>query len=107
MGDPRREAAAERAAQIRVLFDQGMTDAEIAAQIGTDRDTVRATRVRQGWLLPPDEVKRRRQAAVLATAATLKGRTGPGDGRVRPAPDVSHIYRGRRYDQGVVGDGGC
>ena len=100
----RRSAAADRAARIKELFDQGLDDAAIAAAVGTDRDTVRATRSRMGWLLDPAEVKRRRQEAAKATSETLMAGSISGD-YVKPAPDVSHLYRGRRYDAapGVAG----
>lgn len=98
MGDPRREAAAERAAQIKALFDQGLDDAHIAAEIGTNKDTVRATRSRLKLALPADEVLRRRQQAARSAGETLRSGAFPSD-RVRPAPDVSHLYRGRRYDR--------
>ena len=97
MGDPRREAAAKRADQITTLFQRGLTDAEIAAEIGTDRCKVRAYRSRLGLRVQPAEVTRRKSEAAKRGHAEFRGCVEPD--RPLRAPDVSHLYQGRRYDR--------
>ena len=100
----RGRASAERAARVRAMFEQGLNDAEIAAALGTDKDTIRTTRSRLKLAMPADEVLRRRQQAARSAGETLRSGAFPSD-RVRPAPDVSHLYRGRRYDRVAVSHG--
>ena len=102
MVSERQRAAAERAARVKALFEQGLNDDEIAAKIGTDRCAVRATRSRLGLLLPPEEVTRRKSEAAKRGHAEFRGSVVP-DGPLR-APDVSHLYQGRRYDRGWTMD---
>jgi hypothetical protein len=92
----RRLASAERAARIASLFQQGLTDDQIAAEIGTDRDTVRATRSRLGLRLSAAERTRLKSNAPKKECVEFSGHVKT-DGPLQ-APDVSHIYQGRRYD---------
>lgn len=96
MTSPRSAAAADRAARICQMFKDGLDDAEIAKALGTCKDTVRSTRSRLGLQLTPEQVRARK-------VANRKASSAPDDRRTAPAPDVSHLYAGRRYDDPVKG----
>lgn len=44
----RNEKASRRRAMVRAYFEQGLTDAEIAAQLNTKANTIRSDRQRMG-----------------------------------------------------------